>query len=368
MFCGMCGSEMKSDDKFCINCGWQNVKKQSEETIEEVKVNEDVRVNENVIEAENFNNNYYNFTDNAVVKPPRKYPAWYIKLIAVIITILMISFFDAVCINFVVNRLTNPEKFKEILIENEFTQEIIWSAEFTEDNVTLGEFLVDEIADNVGEKEAKEIIEVLEVDDYVNELFANIVTGALTAEGIPEIDSDVLINTFEENQREIEDIIGEKLSEDDIIDTKESIMEYTNDFNREIRKVNEEYFDDNSFSVIKTGTELATLAYVVILVVCVTIILLMYYFSKTGIYRGFRCIAISSGISFVTIFGLSKLFQAVVSDINISTSSTNDLIISFLNEIFSMLSISGIIVGVIFGICLITAVIMHILYNKKTAI
>lgn len=363
MFCGMCGEPMGSDEKFCKSCGWRKETNETPNSDENVKPSQSAIILEN---TSNFNNSFFNDSVASKEKPPRKTPAWYVTLGAVVLTFVMITFFCAICTNMVISKLTSREKIKDILSENDFTSEIIWNADFAGDNTTLGDFLVDEIAGSVGEKQAKEIVEVLEVDEYIGDMFSDIMAGALSSEGIPEMDAEKLIENFEEHKEEIEDITGEKYTKADIADTKESIREFTKDFNNEVAQINQDYFESNTLKLVDDGTKFVSIFYWVILIVCVTLIFLMYFFTKTGIYRGFRCITVASGVSFGIVFGLSKLIGIIFDQIELDSRSMDDLVSKLLNELASIFTGSSLFVGVIFVVCLVATIVLHIVYNSRT--
>lgn len=336
MICPMCGNILENDQLKCNSCGWQG---------------------EN--SSEHFEMNF--------TKPLRKKSSGVVTFGGFVLTVILTVIFSWICLNTVVLKITSRENIKELFTKSEITSELIWSMEVGDDNETVGDVIVNELAKEVGEDDAKEIIDLLEVDEFVNELFADVISSIASSDGMSEINVDILIDNLEEHKAEIEEITGEKIDDDTIKEFKKSCNELSESVNSGIENFNREYQENNSLYVILGGSKITLYAFWTIAVVLTSLLILMYFKNQSGVYRATRCVAIASGNASVTLLGFTKLFKIALQEVAENGNSTDEIIWNFMDGILSMINSAIYPVAFIFVVSVIASVVLYVYYLKHTA-
>lgn len=349
MICPMCGNILDDSDKACGSCGWSDLNSNS--ACESAVGDTDL-----------------NFQNLFSEKPKRKKPSFVVSLGGFVMTCILMWFFLALCINLCVEKITSRENIKEIISETNFSSEFIWSEELVDDDTTFGDAIVNELSENVDEQKAREIVEVLELDDFLDGMFSDVFTGLLSGEGIPQIQVDTIIDNIEEHREQIEKITGQKLDDQTIEQARESLEELGDDLNEGFEQINEEYQSENDNELLKVlGVFKYTVyAFEIIILVFVVLLIFMYKKSQSGVYRATRCVAIASGNAFAMMYLFVKLFDIIVQETNADETLAGDLAYKLLNGVISLISSTVSTIGIIFAIFVVASIILYIYYRKNT--
>ncbi len=213
---------------------------------------------------------------------------------------------------------------------------------------------------SISREELEEILEEIDLEDSLNEYLDNF-TGYLFKGGeLPAIDIEEYLEQAEEKKEEIEEILGQKISDLDFENAKEIANDYADEFNETIKEFSNEYED--SFSILHTMASIGLfLGIIGVMALFLILLVVLYKLNGSGIYRAFRGYAISTGIAGLLFVAIGSIFPGLVEELS---GSADAAVIELVANVFRAQRNGGVLLLGISAICIIAAIVSNIVYRK----
>lgn len=213
---------------------------------------------------------------------------------------------------------------------------------------------------SISREELEEILEEIDLEDSLNEYLDNF-TGYLFKGGeLPAIDIEEYLEQAEEKKEEIEEILGQKISDLDFENAKEIANDYADEFNETIKEFSNEYED--SFSILHTMASIGLfLGIIGVMALFLILLVVLYKLNGSGIYRAFRGYAVSTGIAGLLFVAIGSIFPGLVEELS---ESADAAVIELVANVFRAQRNGGVLLLGISVICIIAAIVSNIVYRK----
>lgn len=359
MQCQFCGNIIKDGANFCNSCGGKiGQETQPSPVITDENFGEPESEQINLIEG---------LVEQSIMaeKPMRKRPGFFVSFFGFFITIVLTFLLVILCVVSVFLKFTNKESIMNIVEDAGISSEFLWTDEFDVKNGnTIGEAISKEISADISSDEAKEVIAILEADKFFEDLFSDFFSSVMSEEGVPEIDAGIIVKNLSENKDEIEEITGKKIDDKKIESFEKELDKMCDEINKEFAELNENFRDENPFTMFIDMARF--LMYMLIGMIVIFCLLLVFMYRKSGIYRAFRCMAISSGLASLEMFLFVKIFDLYLNEIITDGSLAEEFAMKLLNGCVSLAQSVVTVFIVITALLVMVSVALKIYYVRNT--
>ncbi len=374
MICKFCGNEIEETAKFCRGCGASREEADNvvegeavdpiitEEPIPDEAFAEIPEIEEPKAETVFESDNSQTIAEEDS-KPLRKRPHFLISLLCFIFMLIIFNL-EMIFGALIAIRLTTSESaVSKVVSDIDFASIEI---DVDGESKTFAEAIISEVTNkDVSDEDVEKIIEEFEGEEYFTGVITDLTEYMFNGGKAPKLDADELTDVIEDNKKIIEDVTGEKISDDELDNFRKTADDFVKNFNENIEEI------DLIEDVNKITAALFTLDYFILIEVAsilffVFILVIAYKLNKSGVYRVFRAFAVPTG--FVGLMLITFGFSLPVTILPLIRGKDEDIIFTIINAISTFPIYAGMILMVVCLLSIITSIVMYVIYTKNTRV